>query len=178
MRNSNVLSALAQFITSKLARVQALLYSNILKSDFSNKDRKLFEALCQFIWIQGDPLPLIFDVEDEIYTKQGINIATLRRLEAIGLITFEPSGYIKKGFGKHTRLFYFGQPTKIGFKNNENNHLDLGHVLLTHDGKKLASTSKSMRNQQFYECVINKWFQEGLILSSIQIDKNHNYPTM
>ncbi len=177
MKNGNLFTVLVQFITSKLTlQIKQALLPNKRESSLSDTDRRLFESLCQFIWIQGDPLPLVFDLEDEIYTKQGITLVNLKRLEALGLITFEPDGYIKKGFGKHTRLFYFGKPTKIGFKNNENNHLDLGHVLLTHDGKKLASTFKSIRNQQFYEYVINKWFQEGLILSSIQIDKNHNYP--
>jgi len=178
MKNGNLFTVLIQFIISKLIlRIRRALVSNKRESRLSDSDRRLFESLCQFIWIQGDPLPLVFDIEDGIYTKQGITLATLKRLEELDLIIFEPYGYIKKGFGKHTRLFYFGRPTKIGFKNNENNQLDLGHVLLTHDGKKLASTSKSVRNHQFYEYVINKWFQEGLILSSIQIDKNHNYPT-
>ena len=81
-------------------------------------------------------------------------------------------GLSKKGFGKHARLFYCGKPTKIGFQNDENNYLDLGYVLLTDFGKKLASTYKTSRNQQFYEYVIQRWFQQGLVLSSIQIDRD------
>jgi len=161
-----------QPITSRLTHSEHILSSNHSETDLNPKDSQLFEALCQFLWIQGDPLPLIFDVENEVYTQQGITLATLKHLEKISLITFETQGFVKKGFGKHTRLFYCGKPTKIGFQNDENNYLNLGHVLLTKYGNKLASTYKAPRNQQFYEYVINRWFQQGLVLSSIQIDRN------
>ena len=100
-----------------------------------SEDRKIFETFCQFIWFQGDPLPLILDVQDEIYTEQGITLDALRQLEAIGLVQLNSSGFIKRGFGKHTRLFYCGKPTKIGFLHDADNSLDLGHALLTDQGK-------------------------------------------
>ena len=49
---------------------------------------------------------------------------------------YESRGFVKKGLGKHTRLFYAGKPTKIGFSGETNNQLDLGHVLLTNTGEK------------------------------------------
>ena len=54
--------------------------------DLSSDDIRLFEALCQFLWIQGEPLSLIFDVHDEIYTRQGITLATLKHLEDVGSV--------------------------------------------------------------------------------------------
>ncbi|PSJ18581.1 DUF2806 domain-containing protein [Nitrosomonas supralitoralis] len=141
-------------------------------SNLTQKDKYIFSVLCQFSWIQGEPLPLIFDFEDEVYSRQGITLPTLRHLENVGLIAFESGGFVKKGLGKHTRLFYCGKPTKIGFQNAENNFLDLGHVLLTARGKELALTVPVIRNQQFYEYVIRRWFEQGLVLSSIQIGRN------
>ncbi len=175
MKKSNLLSSLLQFITDKITRCTKTPHSKdsqIISSQNLN-DHQLFETLCQFIWIQGEPLPLIFDVNHEVYTKQGITLATLKHLETAGLIILEPQGFVKKGFGKHTRLFYCGRPTKIGFPNNENNYLDLGHVLLTKRGKELASTYIISRNQQFYQYVIQRWFEQGLILSSVQIERSH-----
>lgn len=140
--------------------------------DLTQKEKCVFAMLCQFSWVQGEPLLLIFDVENEVYSKQGITLSVLKHLENIGLITFESKGFVKKGLGKHTRLFYCGRPTKIGFQDNENNSLDLGHVLLTACGKELASTIPVIWNQQFYEYVIRRWFEQGLVLSSIQIDRD------
>ncbi|QOJ25060.1 MAG: DUF2806 domain-containing protein [Gammaproteobacteria bacterium] len=176
MRMGNLLTALVQFFTSGTnhSRKSAADHDALDQFALRPEDRLIFEALCQFVWIQGDPLPLIFDLEDEIYTKQGINQSTLKHLEEAGLIAFDANGFIKKGYGKHTRLFYSGKPTKIGFQTDSNNYLDLGHVLLTERGKKLALVSEAPGNQQFYEYVIERWYRQGLLLSSIQVDRNHN----
>lgn len=138
----------------------------------SPESQRLFEALCQFIWIQGEPLPLILDLNEKIYTAEAITHETLRQLEFCGLIHFEPDGFVKKGLGKHTRLFYCGEPTKIGFPDaTMHNQLDLGHVILTDYGKALAVNIRIVRNPVFYEYVINRWFQAGYSVASIQIDR-------
>jgi hypothetical protein len=136
-------------------------------SDIDERTAALFSSLCQFIWVQGEPLPLIYEMEHEIYTRHGINMAGLKHLERIGLITLEGAGYVKRKFGKHTRLFYFGQPTKIQFQQEMNNQLDLGYVLLTERGKELAAVYKAAPNREFYEYVIEKWSRQGMITSSI-----------
>ena len=118
--------------------------------------------------MQGQLIPLIYDLSHEIYSSQGITLSALKALEAAGLISVNPAGYVKKGFGQHTRLFYFGRPTKIRFIEEAGNQLDLGHVLLTDKGKALAVTNCNVQgNQRFYEYVIEKWLQQGLVVSSI-----------
>lgn len=174
MKMGSLLTEFLQFITFRLTRTENFPResdSNV-QIDLNPEDSRILETLCQFLWIQGDPLPLIFDVKDEVYTKQGITLSTLKHLEEIGLIVFDVNGFIKKGLGKHTRLFYCGKLTKIGFQNDGNNYLDLGHVLLTERGKKMVSVVKLSTNQEFYEYVIKRWFQQGLVLSSIQINRD------
>jgi len=131
------------------------------------EDAELFISLCQFVWVQGESLPLIYEIKDQIYTKHGINLPALTRLKTIGLISWESVGYVKKRLGRHARLFYHGNPTKIQFPQEASNQLDLGHVLLTDLGKGLASISHAPRNQEFYEYVIERWFRQGLVISSI-----------
>lgn len=176
MKMGNLWTTIVRFVVPKVVHPEESHLQDDLSepSDLSAEDGLIFKALCQFIWIQGDLLPLIFDVENELYTKQGITRSTLERLEEIGLIVFESDGFIKKGYGKHTRLFYDGKPTKIGFQRDAGNYLDLGHVLLTERGKKLALNYKAPGNRKFYEYVITRWFQQGLVLSSIQVDRNRN----
>jgi Protein of unknown function (DUF2806) len=136
-------------------------------SSMDNKDAALFTTLCQFAWLIADPIPLIYDVENELFKKHGINFSTLKHLDAIGLISFEPlSGYLTRGFKKQAFVFYYGMPTLIEFPVDEHNQLSTGHVLLTSIGKELASICGSERNEPFYEYVIKKWFGEGLVLSS------------
>ena len=141
--------------------------AELISCSLDKKDVELFMSFCQFVWVQGEPLPLIYEIEDKIYTKHGITLPILRHFKAIGLISLEPAGYIKKRLGRHTRLFYHGNPTKIQFPQEADNQLDLGHVLLTDFGKRLATVSNAVRNQEFYEYVIERWFQQGLVMSSI-----------
>ena len=170
----NLWTEFLQLITLRVTRSEDFLRENDsnIQINLNPEDSRIFETLCQFLWIQGDPLLLIFDVENEVYTKQGITLSKLKYLEEIGLIVFDVHGFVKKGLGKHTRLFYSGRPTKIGFQNDGNNFLDLGHVLLTERGKKMVSIVKLSTNQEFYEYAINRWYQQGLVLSSIQIGRN------
>lgn len=144
-----------------------MLPNNEIDSRLDDENLAAFASLCQFVWIQGEPHPLVYNMEHGIYAKESITLSKLRNLEAAGLIFIEQAGYVKGAFGRHTRLFYFGKQTKIQFPQEADNQLDLGHVLLTNKGKALARAYEAAPNQQFYEYVIEKWFEQGLITSSI-----------
>lgn len=136
-------------------------------SSMDKKDAALFTTFCQFVWLIGEPSPLIYETGSEIYTKQGVDFLALQHLDSIGLISFESvNGYFREGFKKYERLFYCGQATDIEFSNDVNNKLQVGHVLLTNIGKELFPICGSSRNRDFYEYVIHKWFQDSLILST------------
>ena len=141
-------------------------------SSIDKRDAALFTKFCQFAWMLGELCPLIYDVENKIYMSQGINFASLKHLDSIGLISFESvSGYRRMGFEKYGNAFYYGQPTLIEFAADSGNQLEIGHVLLTSTGRELAPICGSTKNQEFYEYIINLWFKQGLILSSIRIEQ-------
>lgn len=141
-------------------------------SSVDKRDAALFTTFCQFVWVIGEPAPLVYDLHDEIYTKQGINFATLQHLDSIGLISFDSiSGYARTGLGKYLNVFYRGQPTAVEFGSDVNNQLELGHVLLTSIGKELLPICGSSRNNDFYRYVVSKWFQQGVILSSVAVQR-------
>lgn len=127
----------------------------------------LFTHFCQFVWVQGEPIALVYEPEHEVYKKQGVDVAALQYLQDAGLIECRSTGYVKRSFRKHTRLFYFGRLTKIQFLEEENNSLEIGHVILTDTGKEIAPFCGAARNQEFYEYVIGKWFSQGVVLSTV-----------
>lgn len=136
-------------------------------SSIDKKDAALFTNFCQFVWVLGEVSPLIYEIDNEVYTKQGITFDVLKHLDAIGLISFEAlGGYVRKGFGKYTHAFYYGRPTLIELPADENNQIATGHALLTITGKELVPVCGSVQNEEFYLYVVRKWSQEGLILSS------------
>lgn len=137
-------------------------------STIDKRDAALFTTFCQFVWMIGEPTPLIYESTDEIYTKQGITFDALKHLDAIGLISFESiTGYVKTRFPKYAHVFYYGRPTTIEFGGEQNNQLGIGHALLTNIGKELAPICGSSKNEEFYQYVIRKWFEQDMVLSSI-----------
>ncbi|HGH8146894.1 TPA: DUF2806 domain-containing protein, partial [Vibrio cholerae] len=106
--------------------------------------------------------------ENEIYTKNGINFASLKHLDAIGLISFESlSGYRRFGLPKKAVFFYYGQPTLVEFENDNNNEVQIGKVLFTKAGLELINICGAKRSQEFYEYSVSELSKQGLILSSL-----------
>lgn len=137
-------------------------------SSIDKKDAQLFSTFCQFLWFFGDLVPLVYETENEIYTKEGITFSALKHLDSIGLISFEStSGYVRKGYGKRATYYYYGRPVSLEFPKDDSNQLKTGKVLLTSVGKELAPICGSRRNGAFYEYVIEQWFKENLVPSSL-----------
>lgn len=147
------------------AGLPSMRVSRFLTSE--STDVALFSRFCQFVWIQGEPTTLIYDIDHEVYKRQGIDVSAIRDLQDAGLIEARAGGYIKRSFRKHTRLFYFGRLTKIQFPREENNSLEMGCVILTDMGREIAPFCGAAPNQEFYEYVIGRWFGQGMVLSTI-----------
>lgn len=130
-------------------------------------DALLFSTLCGFGWFLGGVLPLIYDESTPIYNDVGINFNSLTHLDDIGLIRFEPlSGFKRIGFPKQTVINYYGKPTIITFKKEENNDLEIGKVLLSKTGQQLAPICGSKPVEGFQDYVIEHWMKKDLVLSS------------
>lgn len=137
-------------------------------ASMDKKDAELFTKLCQFTWVIGSPVPLIFESTDEIYKKNGISFSDLKHLDSIGLISFEStSGYRNFGLGEKIVIFYFGLPTLLEFTKKEDNEIKLGKALFTQAGKELANICGAQRNQEFYEYAVEKLSQQNICLSSM-----------
>lgn len=88
------------------------------------KDVELFINFCQFVWMVGGVILLIFDFENEIYIKNGINFVLLKYFDVIGLILFESFlGYRCFGLFKKVVFFYYGQLILVEFENDNNNEV-------------------------------------------------------
>lgn len=144
-------------------------------ASMDKKDAELFTRFCQFTWMVAGPVPLIFDNNDEIYKKNGIDFAALKHLDAIGLISFESvSGYRVTGQRKYTHVFYFGTPTLVEHTKDQDNELKLGQALFTQAGRELVNVCGARRNQEFYEYSIKKLADQGVILSCLLPNQRAN----
>ncbi|MGY3687369.1 DUF2806 domain-containing protein [Vibrio coralliilyticus] len=136
-------------------------------ASMDKKDAKMFTDFCQFVWFHGNCIPMIFDVNDDVYNDAGVNFSNLKHLDAIGLISFEPTaGYVRRRLDQNERFHYYGNPTDLYFNQLKDNQISLETALLTQTGHELVNVCGSKPNDAFYDYVIKKWFETGIVTSS------------
>ena len=127
-------------------------------SDLDKTEAALFTKLCGFGWQIGNIVPLVFDVQAEIYNRYGINFNALIHLESIGLVQFNNLTSFKRlKLPKSIVLHYYGKPLLLNLSKDADNELTLGKVLLTRIGQELAPICGSKPVEGFWEYVRDKW---------------------
>lgn len=139
-------------------------------STLDKSDATLFTNLCSYVWTAPDGrthTPLIYDLDDAIYTRTDITFSSLKHLDSIGLITFESiAGYTWRNLPEKCVLYYHTQLIVLSFKKPKDNKLKIGHALLTKTGQELAPIAAEEPIPEFLDYVIAKWSKEGHIASS------------
>ncbi|HEY9833550.1 MAG TPA: DUF2806 domain-containing protein [Stenomitos sp.] len=126
--------------------------------DLDKKDAELFQTLCSFGWIIGKFTPLIFDSQAAIYNDRGLNFNTLTHLDSIGLIRFDSlSGFTRLKLPKQFTVSYCGVPLKLTMKNETDNSLMIGNVLLTKMGEELVKVCRAPGIDDFVGYVKEQW---------------------
>lgn len=126
--------------------------------DLDKADAALFSKLCGFGWMIGNVVPLIFDIQNEIYPKNGVDFGAIIHLESIGLVQFENlTGFRRLKLPKKFTVFYYGKPVELEMPKAEDNELELGHVLLTKVGQELAPICGSKPFDGFVDYVKDRW---------------------
>ena len=129
-------------------------------SDLDKSEAESLTRLCGFAWQIGDLVPLVFDVEAEIYKSKGINFNTLSHLDSIGLVRFGGvSSFVRKGFPARAAVHYYGRRLVLELPGKDARQLELGGVLLTGVGQELAPICGSQPVEGFWEYVKEQWKQ-------------------
>lgn len=122
------------------------------------KDAELFEKLCGFVWNFGGAVPLVFEYNDEVYRKNGINFIGLQHLEALGLIHLAGTGrYESVGLEGRIGVNYFNTMLLLDFEGHGGVNLDKGMVMFTQIGKELFRMTKASPVEGYFEYVSGKW---------------------
>ena len=140
-----------------------------LLSDLDKEDAELFTKLNSFTWkVIVWPIPLIFDLNANIYRQNGVTEETITLLDELGLINYG-------GIQEH-RLTTTWNPIEIFYGNKEiaieGPNLETGFVTLTRAGKELLSICECQKIEGIYEYVkdnINN-SMPGKIVGELQRD--------
>jgi hypothetical protein len=138
---------------------------NLLAS-MDKSDAETFKELCSFGWVIGNIVPLVYATDGEIYGGMK-TWGTLKHLESIGLISFDPlAGYVRRELPKRIRVLYYGRAVTVEFTNESDNSLNLGFVLLTKVGQELAPMSGALPKAKFLDYIISKWRELGYVVTT------------
>ena len=136
-----------------------------LLGDLDKGDAELLMRLCGFGWsIRKSFLPLVYDVDDEVYNRHGITFGTLTHLDSLGLVQFDNlDGFKVKDLPQNITLFYHAKPVELTFPKEVENDLNIGKVLLTRAGRELAPVCDSKSVDGFFDYVFDRWASESLV---------------
>ena len=135
-----------------------------LLSDLDKDDAALFGHLCGFGWVIGNFVPLVFDVQNEIYNRQGIYFSSLSHLESLGLVHFNNLvGFMHVQLPKVLPVHYYGRSVELTLPQETDNELLLGNVLLTKAGDELAPVSGSSPVEGFFDFVYERWASHSYV---------------
>lgn len=139
---------------------------NLLES-FDQEDAQLFTAVCRCTCLlDGDPEPFIYSYAKALYKDVVISYATMMHLDNIGLIHFSADGFRREGLPKEVQIYYCGARLRLEFREQVENDISVGQVLLTEAGRQLYGICEAEAVDGFLDYVIGKWSAKGIIISS------------
>ncbi len=138
----------------KYSKITVGILSNLEKADAI-----LFSKLCSFGFNFGGSFILfIYDTNHSIYIDHGITFESISHLESLGLIHFNIlSNYAWTGFGQKGFIYYFGNKMWIEFQKQNDNNMNIGHVVLTKAGQQLQLICDAQPLDEFVDYVKEKW---------------------
>jgi hypothetical protein len=143
---------------------------NLLAS-FDKRDAELFNNICSYVChYKGHSIPLIFEYEDEIYKKAKINVDTLKHLETIGLIVFEPDEARYLGTKINSPPFvvdYFGTKMKITYYRFAKKQFVYGQVIFSKAGEELERIQTATPRDGFKQYLFKMWKSFGYEVTEI-----------
>lgn len=133
-----------------------------LVTTLDKADASLFSKFCSFVWMIGTPNPLIYNIEDAVYSSSGITFESVNHLASLGLITFSAiGGYQRQGLPKRFAVHYYGQPIVIEMPQDNENPMQIGNALLTRAGLELVRIVAAQPIPEFKDYVTKKWQELG-----------------
>ena len=147
-----------------------------LVADIDKRDAELFRNMCRFIWLShadSDKHPFIFDLNDDIYTRFGIDYEGAYHLQSLGLVSLHfqshrtiwapRTGVHLLDLPKKTGFSYYGKYVELTLKNDSDNDLHMGNVTFTRAGAELANISESGPIDEFFDYVYDRWASESFV---------------
>jgi len=125
-------------------------------SQISKNEAELFSTMCRYSTIFG---PIIYDHEDEIYTRNNISFDTIRALKDAGLIDAIDIGeFTREKLPPVILVPYFNRAL---FMTACSTQLAIGQVKFSTSGEELSRVCKVEPVDGFFDYLLQRWYPLG-----------------
>lgn len=144
-----------------------------LLAELDKSDAILFTKLANFtIVIHGSGIfPYVKNVQDKIYTNNGVNFSNLQHLDALGLVKFSNlSGfktYRANQKGGNFLVLYQGKPLLVTIPDDRDSEIETGHVMYTQQGHELFQICSTQSVSGFTQYLISSIEEVGLSIKEL-----------
>ncbi len=138
-----------------------------LMEDLGSADVAVFNDFCSFAWSLGGFIsPVVLDMDDEMYRKNGVTYDSSMQLESLGLVYIHDITTMDlTGLTQSIRLHYFNRPLELRLSEEANNRIPVSHILFTQAGMELSRICNAKPILGFYEFASAKWEAESKVVS-------------
>ena len=133
-----------------------------LMEDIAKDEADLFVRLCSFNWHFG---PVIFNLDEDIYTRQGIDFMSLNQLANLGLVHFTGIPLQRTDLPAKFVMSYYNRQLELTFSGQGSRTLSTGLVVYTQAGEQVSRICNAKPLNGFYEYASAKWEAENNVVS-------------
>jgi hypothetical protein len=137
-------------------------------AEMDKRDAEMFIALGSFtISSGGEKIPIVFNVQKEIYTSNGVNFNVLKHLDDIGLISFDGfSGLSLKVTNQKNRFSYFEDFFIVDSRHFDT--LEIGLAAFSKIGQELINIPTIEPKSGFLDYLVSYWMRNYLVYSEYE----------
>jgi hypothetical protein len=135
--------------------------------DLESRDFATFTALCRFCWNVPNLSPIIFNVGKPIYVKYGLTFDNVINLQALGLVSFETTSEFTRTGLPPKFLAHYGAATFVVELKANVSMLELGSVIFTDAGERLAPLTCAQPVPGFVDYVLAQWQSDGHTIETL-----------
>lgn len=151
-------------------------------AQMDTRDASLFNTLCCFAIQTGETtqsrVPVVLNLNDPIYTGTGLTLATVSDLQGLGLLQLDNvAPYSLAQLPKRVGVWYQRRMIMLEFKQDTNNTLLIGKVMLTSPGRQLAAVCETLPIDGFDQYLMTQWGRYGISVTFVGAKTSPELPS-
>lgn len=138
-------------------------------ADVDKMDAEAFARLCRFCWtVEKDQWPIVFDIDKDIYKKEGVTLHTLAHLNNIGLCQVQHAMKYSMPISRVIAVSYFDSKFEVRSAGPAlMGELNMGAVMLSRVGEELAKVCEVSPVVGLVDYVMSKWKGNSVKIDAI-----------